>query len=78
MSLKGKKQKFTITRGEGKSSKLENYEIELDEGMVVLDCVHRIQYEQEPDLAVRWNCKAGKCGSCSAAVSYTHLRAHET
>ena len=50
MSLKGKKQKFTITRGEGETSKLENYEIELDEGMVVLDCVHRIQYEQEPDL----------------------------
>ena len=53
----------------GKSSKLENYEIELDEGMVVLDCVHRIQYEQEPDLAVRWNCKAGKCGSCSAEIN---------
>ena len=60
MSLKGKKQKFTITRGEGEAAELADYEIELDEGMVVLDCVHRIQYEQEPDLAVRWNCKAGK------------------
>ena len=39
---------------------MQDYEIELDEGMVVLDCVHRIQYEQEPDLAVRWNCKSGK------------------
>ena len=24
---------------------------------------------QAPDLAVRWNCKAGKCGSCSAEVN---------
>ena len=69
MSLKGKKQKFLITRGEGESSTMEDYEIELDEGMVVLDCVHRVQYEQEPDLAVRWNCKAGKCGSCSAEIN---------
>ena len=53
----------------GEDSKLEEYELTLDEGMVVLDCVHRIQYEQEPDLAVRWNCKAGKCGSCSAEIN---------
>ena len=37
--------------------------------MVVLDVVHRIQAEQAPDLAVRWNCKAGKCGSCSAEIN---------
>ena len=80
MSLKGKTQKFKILRGDENSSSLQDYELELDEGMVILDCVHRIQYEQEPDMAVRWNCKAGKCGSCSAeingrprSVSYTHL-----
>ena len=39
--------------------------------MVVLDAVHRIQAEQAPDLAVRWNCKAGKCGSCSAEINGT-------
>jgi succinate dehydrogenase / fumarate reductase iron-sulfur subunit len=37
--------------------------------MVVLDAVHRIQAEQANDLAVRWNCKAGKCGSCSAEIN---------
>jgi succinate dehydrogenase / fumarate reductase iron-sulfur subunit len=37
--------------------------------MVVLDAVHRIQAEQANDLAARWNCKAGKCGSCSAEVN---------
>src|SRR5262249_9078321 len=40
-----------------------------EEGMVVLDAVHRIQATQAPDLACRWNCKAGKCGSCSAEVN---------
>ena len=38
-------------------------------GMVVLDAMHYIQAHQAPDLAVRWNCKAGKCGSCSAEVN---------
>ncbi len=28
-----------------------------------------IQAEQANDLAVRWNCKAGKCGSCSAEIN---------
>ena len=47
----------------------EDYTTEVSEGMVVLDAVHRIQADQAPDLAVRWNCKAGKCGSCSAEVN---------
>jgi succinate dehydrogenase / fumarate reductase iron-sulfur subunit len=37
--------------------------------MVVLDAVHQIQAAQANDLAVRWNCKAGRCGSCSAEVN---------
>ena len=69
MSLKGKKQAFRVSRGEDGETDLEEYEITLDEGMVVLDCMHRIQHEQEPDMAVRWNCKAGKCGSCSAEIN---------
>lgn len=48
---------------------MKAYEVEVDEGMVVLDAVHRIQAEQAPDLGVRWNCKAGKCGSCGAEVN---------
>ena len=69
MSLKGTTQSFSILRGEGEEAELEGYDLELDEGMVVLDCLHRIQHEQEPDMAVRWNCKAGKCGSCSAEIN---------
>jgi succinate dehydrogenase / fumarate reductase, iron-sulfur subunit len=42
---------------------------EVSEGMVVLDAVHKIQAGQAPDLACRWNCKAGKCGSCSAEIN---------
>src|SRR5204862_3013741 len=47
----------------------QTFDTEVTDGMVVLDAVHRIQAEQAPDLAVRWNCKAGKCGSCSAEVN---------
>jgi succinate dehydrogenase / fumarate reductase, iron-sulfur subunit len=46
-----------------------DYSVTLVPGMVVLDAVHQIQATQAPDLAVRWNCKAGKCGSCSAEIN---------
>ena len=60
---------FRIWRGDGENGGFEDYSTEIDEGMVVLDAVHQIQAESAPDLAVRWNCKAGKCGSCSAEVN---------
>lgn len=47
----------------------QDYTTEVSEGMVVLDAVHRIQATQANDLACRWNCKAGKCGSCSAEIN---------
>ena len=47
----------------------QTFGTEVSDGMVVLDVVHKIQAEQAPDLAVRWNCKAGKCGSCSAEIN---------
>lgn len=65
----GTQAMFRIWRGDGAGGKFVDYKTEVDEGMVVLDAVHRIQAEQAPDLAVRWNCKAGKCGSCSAEVN---------
>ena len=60
---------FRIWRGQAASGGFRDYATEVSEGMVVLDAVHRIQAEQANDLAVRWNCKAGKCGSCSAEVN---------
>jgi len=63
------KATFRIWRGDAKGGKFEDYPTEISDGMVVLDAVHRIQAEQAGDLAVRWNCKAGKCGSCSAEVN---------
>jgi succinate dehydrogenase / fumarate reductase iron-sulfur subunit len=60
---------FRIWRGDAKEGRFQEYAIEVGEGMVVLDAVHRIQAEQAGDLAVRWNCKAGRCGSCSAEVN---------
>jgi succinate dehydrogenase / fumarate reductase iron-sulfur subunit len=58
-----------IWRGDAKGGTFENYVTAVSEGMVVLDAVHRVQADQANDLAVRWNCKAGKCGSCSAEVN---------
>jgi succinate dehydrogenase / fumarate reductase, iron-sulfur subunit len=60
---------FRIFRGDARGGKLEEFTTEVTEGMVVLDAVHQIQAEHANDLAVRWNCKAGKCGSCSAEVN---------
>jgi succinate dehydrogenase / fumarate reductase iron-sulfur subunit len=60
---------FRIWRGDGDGGAFEEYAIEISEGMVVLDAIHQIQAESALDLAVRWNCKAGKCGSCSAEVN---------
>jgi succinate dehydrogenase / fumarate reductase, iron-sulfur subunit len=58
-----------VWRGDKNGGDFHTYETPVDEGMVVLDVVHQVQASQVPDLAVRWNCKAGKCGSCSAEVN---------
>ncbi|HZQ98874.1 MAG TPA: succinate dehydrogenase/fumarate reductase iron-sulfur subunit [Chloroflexota bacterium] len=58
-----------LWRGEGGAGAFQEYRTDYEEGMVVLDVIHRIQATQAPDLAVRWNCKAGRCGSCSAEVN---------
>jgi succinate dehydrogenase / fumarate reductase iron-sulfur subunit len=61
--------RFRIWRGDDAAGQLEDFTVEVNEGEVVLDIIHRLQATQTPDLAVRWNCKAGKCGSCSAEVN---------
>jgi succinate dehydrogenase iron-sulfur subunit len=63
------RRQLRIFRGNRSGGEVKEYTLEVGEGMVVLDAVHRIQAEQAPDLAVRWNCKAGKCGSCSAEIN---------
>src|SRR5947199_5536593 len=63
------KAPFQIWRGDARSGRFRDYTTEVSEGMVVLDAVHQIQARHANDLAVRWNCKAGKCGSCSAEVN---------
>jgi succinate dehydrogenase / fumarate reductase, iron-sulfur subunit len=60
---------FRIWRGDPNGGEFQDFATPVDEGMVVLDVIHRIQAGQAPDLAVRWNCKAGKCGSCSAEIN---------
>src|SRR3989440_2565399 len=60
---------FKIWRGDANGGEFRDYASEVSEGMVVLDAVNRIQATQANDLACRWNCKAGKCGSCSAEIN---------
>src|SRR5881398_1594736 len=60
---------FRIWRGDAGGGEFLDYATEVSEGMVVLDAVHHIQAESANDLACRWNCKAGKCGSCSAEIN---------
>ena len=61
--------RFKVWRGDSTDGELEDFTVEVNEGEVVLDVIHRLQATQTPDLAVRWNCKAGKCGSCSAEIN---------
>jgi succinate dehydrogenase / fumarate reductase iron-sulfur subunit len=65
----GREATFRIWRGGKGDGELKDYTVEVNEGEVVLDVLHRIQAEQDNELAIRWNCKAGKCGSCSAEVN---------
>ncbi|BBY74125.1 succinate dehydrogenase/fumarate reductase iron-sulfur subunit [Mycolicibacterium parafortuitum] len=61
--------KLRVWRGDDTGGGLQDFTVEVNEGEVVLDIIHRLQATQTPDLAVRWNCKAGKCGSCSAEIN---------
>ncbi|MFN2432045.1 MAG: succinate dehydrogenase/fumarate reductase iron-sulfur subunit [Gemmatimonadota bacterium] len=65
----GKRVTLRVFRGTGEGGALQDYEVPVEAGMVVLDALHWIQGHRQPDLAVRWNCKAAKCGSCSAEVN---------
>ena len=65
----GALRNFRVWRGDADGGQLEDFKVEVNEGEVVLDVIHRLQATQTPDLAVRWNCKAGKCGSCSMEIN---------
>ncbi|HVX23294.1 MAG TPA: succinate dehydrogenase/fumarate reductase iron-sulfur subunit [Acidimicrobiales bacterium] len=58
-----------VWRGDQAGGEFADYQLPAQEGEVVLDVIHRLQATQAPDLACRWNCKAGKCGSCSAEIN---------
>src|SRR3984957_14443477 len=58
-----------VFRGDKDGGGAVDYKVPMMPGMVVLDAIHSIQAHQAPDLAVRWNCKAAKCGACSAEVN---------
>ena len=61
--------KMRIWRGDSSGGELVDYTVPVDDGEVVLDAVHHVQALHAGDLSCRWNCKAGKCGSCSAEIN---------
>ena len=63
------KATLRVWRGDAGAGDLADYQVEVNEGEVVLDVLHRLQATQANDLAIRWNCKAGKCGSCSMEIN---------
>jgi succinate dehydrogenase / fumarate reductase, iron-sulfur subunit len=63
------KRTFKVWRGDKTGGKMVDYTADITPGMVVLDAIHQIQATQASDMACRWNCKAGKCGSCSAEIN---------
>jgi succinate dehydrogenase / fumarate reductase iron-sulfur subunit len=65
----GNQRRLQVWRGDTHGGNLVDFDVEVNVGEVVLDVIHRLQATQTPDLAVRWNCKAGKCGSCSAEIN---------
>jgi succinate dehydrogenase / fumarate reductase iron-sulfur subunit len=65
----GTKRHFRVWRGDEAGGEIQDYDVEVNDGEVVLDIIHRLQATQAPDLACRWNCKAGKCGSCSMEIN---------
>jgi succinate dehydrogenase / fumarate reductase iron-sulfur subunit len=65
----GTKRHFRVWRGDSAGGEIQDFDVEVNEGEVVLDIIHRLQATQTPDLACRWNCKAGKCGSCSMEIN---------
>ena len=59
---------LSVFRGDARGGEMVAYRVPRREGMVVLDAVLWAQAALAPDLAVRWNCKAAKCGSCAAEI----------
>ena len=60
---------FRIFRGNDNTGEFINYEVAVEEGMVILDAILSIQENQDTELAVRWNCKSGRCGSCGMEIN---------
>ncbi len=51
------------------SPHIQTYELEVEPGNTVLDCLNRIKWEQDGSLAFRKNCRNTICGSCSMRIN---------
>jgi succinate dehydrogenase / fumarate reductase iron-sulfur subunit len=64
--------RLRIFRGIGNdhsNDRYDTFKVPYQDGMVVLNAIHYIQSHIDASLSARWNCKAGRCGSCSAEIN---------
>ncbi len=50
---------------------LQDFDVEYEPGMTVLDVLLFIQDRHDSSLAFRWECRGGQCGSCAVRVNGT-------
>ena len=48
---------------------LKEYQVEITQGMTILDALHAIKTEQDGSLTFRRSCRHGICGSCAMSVN---------
>ncbi|MCU0565357.1 MAG: succinate dehydrogenase/fumarate reductase iron-sulfur subunit [Oculatellaceae cyanobacterium Prado106] len=51
------------------ASRFQTFDLEVDPGNTILDCLNRIKWEQDGSLAFRKNCRNTICGSCSMRIN---------
>ena len=48
---------------------VQSYNLQVDPGNTILDCLNRIKWEQDGTLAFRKNCRNTICGSCAMVIN---------
>jgi len=61
--------KVRIWRGDESGGDWAEFGVPARENQTILDVVTQIQREQAPDLAYRFSCRVGMCGSCAMEVN---------
>ncbi len=58
-----------IRQAQNSSPQVQTYQLEVEAGNTILDCLNRIKWEQDGSLAFRKNCRNTICGSCAMRIN---------